>query len=286
MTLEDLIYSRLTGWDALTAKLARVDGQPASYYQVAPGDTADGWGGKPQYPRIDYTVDMQSNPERHASGVMTANIWCSETGEPPESLEPELRAAIRDVFLQPDSGPPFSLSWARSDAFQAQSRETLVNGITVQFDIYAFPTQETTDPDPILAINEYLKKWAPDALVIGKDALEPFTFATEERPVFYFRLAELSLFRETNTVAWMDGVLVGHIFAPEEIRLKWLKALVDSLSLDGEVIMLDKSPMFLTKIKADSSASPLAVGQLRLSIRFGLLRRRKYAHPLMNTYHS
>ena len=138
----------------------------------------------------------------------------------------------------------------------------------------------------ILAINEYLKKWAPDALVIGKDTLEPFTFATEERPVFYFRLAELSLFRETNTVAWMDGVLVGHIFAPEEIRLKWLKALVDSLSLDGEVIMLDKSPMFLTKIKADSSASPLAVGQLRLSIRFGLLRRRKYAHPLMNTYHS
>ena len=64
VTLEDLIYSRLTGWDALTAKLARVDGQPAIYYQVAPGDTADGWGGKPQYPRIDYTVDMQSNPER------------------------------------------------------------------------------------------------------------------------------------------------------------------------------------------------------------------------------
>ena len=130
VTLEDLIYSRLTGWDALTAQLARVDGQPAIYYQVAPGDTADGWGGKPQDPRIDYTVDMQSNPERHASGVMTANIWCSETGEPPESLEPELRAAIRDVFLQPDSGPPISLSWARSDAFQAQSRETLVNGIT------------------------------------------------------------------------------------------------------------------------------------------------------------
>lgn len=50
--------------------------------------------------------------------------------------------------------------------------------------------------------------------------------------------------------------------------------------------MLDKSPMFFTKIKADSSVSPLAVGQLRLSIRFGLLRRRKYAHPLMNTYHS
>lgn len=113
----------------------------------------------------------------------------------------------------------------------------------------------------------------------------PFTFATEQQPIFYFRLSALSLYRETNTVAWLNGVLTGHIFAPETARMKWLKALVDSLALDGEVIMLDKSPMFLTNIKADSSASPLAAGQLQLSVRFGLLRRKPYAHPLMHTYH-
>lgn len=198
---------------------------------------------------------MQSNPERHASGTLTVNIWCSETGEPPENLEPEVRAAICDVFLQPDAAPPFSLSWERSDAFQAQrSDEMLVNGITVLFDLFAFPSHETTDPDPVLAINEYAKKWAPEALVIGRDTLAPFTFATEQQPIFYFRLSALSLYRETNTVAWLNGVLTGHIFAPETTRMKWLKALVDSLALDGEVIMLDKSPMFLTNIKADSSA--------------------------------
>lgn len=242
MTLEDLIYTRLSDPDGPAAKLARYGDAPAIFYQAAPEDTATGWNGKRQYPRIDYTVDMQANPERHSCGILTLNIWCSEQCAPPEDLEPEVRAVMRDVFIQPDEGPPYSLAWVRSDAFEGRSQAnpaTLVNGITVLFDLFAFPVQETTDPDPILAINEYVKRWAPDALVIGKDTLERFQIATTDRPIFYFRLASLQIQRETNTVAWMDGMIAGYIYAPEETRLKWLKALVDVLSLDGEVTMLD-----------------------------------------------
>ena len=287
MTLEDLIYTRLSDPDGPAAKLARYGEAPASFYQAAPEDTAAGWDGKRQYPRIDYTVDMQANPERQSCGVLTLNIWCSEQCAPPEDLEPEVRAMMREVFMQPDESPPYSLAWVRSDAFEGRSQAnpaTLVNGITVLFDLFAFPVQETTDPDPILAINEYVKQWAPDALVIGKDTLEGFQIATTDQPIFYFRLASLQLQRETNTVAWMDGMIAGYIYAPEETRLKWLKALVDVLSLDGEVTMLDTSPMFLRGIKADSAADPLTVGQLRLQIRFGLLRRPKYAHTLMKDH--
>lgn len=287
MTLEDLIYTRLSDPDGPAAKLARYGDAPAIFYQAAPEDTATGWNGRRQYPRIDYTVDMQANPERHSCGILTLNIWCSEQCAPPEDLETEVRAVMQDVFIQPDEGPPYSLAWVRSDAFEGRSQAnpaTLVNGITVLFDLFAFPVQETTDPDPILAINEYVKRWAPDALVIGKDTLKRFQAATAVQPIFYFRLASLQLQRETNTVAWMDGVIAGYIYASEETRLKWLKALVDVLSLDGEVTMLDTSPMFLRGIKADSAADPLTVGQLRLQIRFGLLRRPKYAHTLMNDY--
>ena len=287
MTLEDLIYTRLSDPDGPAAKLARYGEAPAIFYQAAPEDTAAGWDGKRQYPRIDYTVDMQANPERQSCGVLTLNIWCSEQCAPPEDLDPEVRAMMREVFMQPDESPPYSLAWVRSDAFEGRSQAnpaTLVNGITVLFDLFAFPVQETTDPDPILAINEYVKQWAPDALVIGKDTLERFQIATTDQPIFYFRLASLQLQRETNTVAWMDGMIAGYIYAPEETRLKWLKALVDVLSLDGEVTMLDTSPMFLRGIKADSAADPLTVGQLRLQIRFGLLRRPKYAHTLMKDH--
>jgi len=287
VTLEDLIYTRLSNPNGPAAKLARYGDAPAIFYQAAPEDTAAGWYGKRQYPRIDYTVDMQANPERHSCGILTLNIWCSEQCAPPEDLEPEVRAMMREVFMQPDESPPYSLAWVRSDAFEGRSQAnpaTLVNGITVLFDLFAFPVQETTDPDPILAINEYVKQWAPDALVIGKDTLERFQIATTDQPIFYFRLASLQLQRETNTVAWMDGMIAGYIYAPEETRLKWLKALVDVLSLDGEVTMLDTSPMFLRGIKADSAADPLTVGQLRLQIRFGLLRRPKYAHTLMKDH--
>lgn len=287
MTLEDLIYTRLSGPSGPAARLARFGDAPAIFYQAAPEDTAAGWNGKSQYPRMDYTVDMQANPERHSCGILTLNIWCSEQCEPPEELEPGVRSVFQDIFIQPDEGPPYSLAWVRSDAFEGRNPAnpaTLVNGITITFDLFAFPAQETTNPDPILAVNEYVKQWAPDAMVIGKDTLQRFQATTQDRPIFYFRLASLQLQRETNTVAWMDGVVAGYIYAPEAARLKWLKALVDALSLDGEITMLDTSPMFLRGIRADSAADPLTVGQLRLQIRFGLLRRPKYAHTLITAW--
>lgn len=284
MTLEDLIYTRLTGAEGLAGKLARFSGAPAVFYQSAPGDTDGGWDGRRQFPRIDFVVDMQANPERHSCGILTLNIWCDEQGIAPEALEPEVRGTLQDIFIQPEEGPPFSLAWARSESFEQRSQANpvaLVTGITLLFDLYAFPAQETTDPDPILAVNEYAKKWAPGAVVIGKDALQTFQAATTEHPILYFRLAALQTYQETNTVAWMDGVIAGHIYAPEESRLKWLKALVDHLALDGEITMLDTSPMFLRGIKADSTADALTTGQLRLQVRFGLLRRPSYAHTLM-----
>lgn len=282
MTLEDLIYQRLTEVEELAARLARFSGAPAIAYQAAPPDTDPGWEGKPQYPRIDYTVDMQANPERNTCGILTLNIWCDEQGRPPEEIEPHVRAALQGVFIKPDGSYPYSLEWVRTDAFEQRtgSQETLVVGVTVTFDVFAFPSQETTDPDPVIAFNEFVKTWAPDALVIGKDEMGRFTSTTEARPIFYFRLASLQTYQETNTVAWMDGTIAAHIFAPEEVRLKWLKAITDALALAGEVEMMDTSPMFLRNIKADSGAPPLTTGQLRISVRFGIIRRPKYAHAL------
>lgn len=283
MTLEDLIYQRLTTADPLKKKLARFGGAPAVFYQTAPSDKASEWKGKREYPRISYVVDLQTNPERQTSGVLSLDIWGDEAGTPPEELEPDVRAALCDVFLQPDEGPPFSLAWASTSAFEERSQakpNTLVAGATVTFDVFAFPTQITTDPDPILAINEFVKGWAPEAVVIGKDSIESFYTATEKRPAFYFRLLNLQTYQATNAVVWMNGSIAGHIFAEPEGRLKWLKAIVEFLSVQSKIPMLDTSPMFLQTITADSSADNLSVGQLRLNVRFGILRQKEYAHPL------
>lgn len=284
MTLEDLIYQRITTAEPLKKKLARFGGAPAVFYQTAPSDKAQEWRGKREYPRISYVVDMQTNPERQTSGVLSLDIWGDEAGTPPEELEPDVRAALCDVFLQPDEGPPFSLAWASTNAFEERSQakpNTLVAGATVTFDVFAYPAQITTDPDPILAINKFVKNWAPEAVVIGEDAIESFYTATTERPAFYFRLANIQTYQMTNSIVWMNGIIAGHVFAEPEGRLQWLKSMVQFLAVQSKIPMLDTSPMFIQTITADSSADNLSVGQLRLNIRFGVLRQKAYAHPIV-----
>lgn len=285
MTLEDLIYKRITERTSITEKLARFGDVPAVFYQSAPGDQAEGWKSKKQYPRLDFVVDMQANPERQSSGLMALNIWCNEAGVPPEDIEPEVRSTLCDVFMQPAEQPPYCLAWVRSDSFEMSSNTTKgthVTGITVIFDVLAFPNQETTDPDPVLAMNHFIKEWEPAAVVIGADAIADYFMASASSPAFYFRLANMDVYRETNTVVWMNANIAGHVFAPTTAaRLQWLKSLVDALAVRGEVTMLDTSPMFLKNIKADSAADYLTTGQLRMSVQFGILRRPAYAHTLM-----
>lgn len=281
VTLEDLIRGQLVGAAPIKSALARYGDEPAVFYQNAPDDTASGWNGKKQYPRIDYVVDYQRNPERKTSGTLTLNIWCAEDGIPPEEIEPHVRQVLCGVFLKSDEAPPYSMAWARSDPFDAQrgDSDNLVIGTTVTFDVYAFPTQITSDPDPVLAANEYIRKLVDGAAIIGQSDLPQVFTPTAQAPAFYFRLETLQTQRETNTVAWMDVVLAGHIFAAGE-ETKWLKAVVDALALDGEITMLDTSPMFITTLKADNTLDALTTGQLRIYARFGILRRKPYVHTL------
>lgn len=278
-TLEDLIYNRLTKCADLPPLLAVYDDIPAVFYQNAPDDTATGWKKRPQYPRLDYVVDFRANPERKTSGVLTLNIWSAEDGTPPEEIEPIVRDLLCGVFLTPEDSPPFALSWSASEAFEKLNGDNLVVGVTIYFDVYAFPSQISTDPDPILAMNAFVRDLCGDVVVIGSSDIPAVLTPTPEKPVFYFRLETSQVNRETNTVVWLDAVLAGHCFAGGE-EIPWLRVLADALALDGEVAMLDKSPMFITNIKADTTFDALSSGQLRIYVRFGLLRRKPYVHNL------
>jgi hypothetical protein len=275
-TLEDLIYERMTAWPELLNKLAKYKGKAAVFYQNAPADTG-GWKGAQQYPRIDYAVDMQANPERQTSGKVTINIWSIDSAVMPEEIEPEARKALCGIFMTPEGEPPYCLAWHRTDNFSADNeaeRGEQIIGASMQFDVFAFPNQITSDPDPILAMNHFTKEWEPTATVIGHDRLDEYFEPQANEPVFYFRLVSLETSDETNTVAWMNGVIAGHVFAPTaEERLRWIRYLTDTLATRGEVIMLDTSPMRIRRLSADTGLDQLSQGQIRIQMRFGILRR-------------
>lgn len=282
-TIEELIYTCMTTAHGIREKLAKYEGKPAVFYQNAPSDEASGWKNKAQYPRIDITVDMQANPERQTSGQATVNIWCNNTGITPEEIEPDVRNALCGVFMTPEDKPPYCLSWQRSDAFDHADSERAyqVAGITMIFDIFAFPNQVTSDPDPIMAINRYAKALESKSTVIGHDTLTSYYEPQAAAPAFYFRIVSMETAEETNSVAWMNGTIAGHVFAPTaEMRLRWIKCLINAIALDREITMLDTSPMFIQRLAADSSLDMLSQGQIRIQVRFGILRKRFQGKPL------
>ena len=155
MTLEELLRKWFLGSENISKKLARFGDNPAIFYQTAPADNQVGW--REQYPRIVYTVDMQADQERKSAGTLQVSLLCDEVGTPPEEIEPDVKNSLKDLLIQPDSGFPYCFTWSRTDAFEIPARETgtdtRIFGMEIRFDILEYVSQETTDPDPVMALN-------------------------------------------------------------------------------------------------------------------------------------
>lgn len=283
MTIEDLIYKRLSEAESLTKYLARYAGQPAIFTPEAPGDRESGWGRATQYPRAVFNFDMQADGERKSAGTLSVTLICRNDSEAvPELIEPAVKKALKDVLLKDDNGTLYAFAWARTEGFSmAEEKNELLIGSDVRFDIMEYPLQETTDPDPIMAMARYIKNLYPDSIVVGIDKMADETEASKEAPVFYCRLTEIEKLEETNTVVWMNGKIAISLLCPDgTTRLKMAAAVLNSLSLDGEVTMLDDSPMFMERLTANLKSDYLKDGQIFVTGRYGLLRYKAVGYPL------
>ena len=159
MVLGELIYKRLASSEGLAKKLATFNGFPAVFSPDPPDESQGGWGCGPQYPMAVYSFDLQANEERHSAGTLSVSLLCQNTDEiAPEAIEPLVRASLRDVVLKPEGGTPYCFAWARTDAFTIDGEKAAATiGCEVRFDILEYPSQETSDPDPVMAVNRYIK---------------------------------------------------------------------------------------------------------------------------------
>lgn len=283
MELEQLIYRRFSSAEDLVSCLATFNGSPAVFSPDAPADNQEGWGGRVQYPKIIYNFDLQANEERRSAGTLSVSLLCRNTAEiMPEEIEPLVRNCLRDVILKPTGSSPYCFAWARTDAFTSgEEKEDMTIGSEIRFDILEYPSWETSDPDPVMAVNHYIKGLYPDCLILGYDRMEEITEATAERPVIYCRLASADKSAETNTVAWMDGRIAIHILCPVgDIRIKMTAAIANSVSLAGEVIMPDHSPMFIKQLQVNYGSDYLKEGQILMIGHYGLLRYRAKRHSV------
>lgn len=275
MELYTMLYQRLTGSAELTSLLANYGGRPAVFYQ-RPATADDPNWSEVQYPRIDYIVDMQENPSRNTSGVLTVNIWCdTEIGAEPEDIEPKLRELLHASFVQTDDYP-YCFAWVRSDSFEVKTQQdqtVRTIGVTVIFDIMAFSCQYTMSPDPIKAMNLWTKGVLPDATVIGEDEIDGWLAPTRDKPIIYWHLTAQSIQKKHFTHTWLNISIEGFVFAKSASdRLYNIARINKAYALAGHITMEDASPLFLRDFSIKPHMNYLSQGQIQANGRFGILQ--------------
>lgn len=271
--IEDLIYMALLECETLKNSLASYDEKPAVFHKRAAHDNDKKWG-RTQFPRCVYDVEWMYDAERTKAGVVTVDILCLADMGAPVEVADDLVDELSGLFMTQD-GQTYSIIWSRSDTFETDGDEPKKLGISVFFDIVAYPIQETTTPDPVLSTMGWISNRYADLKVIGKSELDELWFPSDDNPACYVRMSgETSTVRPSNTVVWLRAKLVVHIICPSiKARLKWLKSIADELSLEEEIIMEDESPMFIKAMAIDSGSNPINAGQMSFDGEYGVLRK-------------
>lgn len=286
--METIIYNYLCknlNKENLIALYADV---PAVFNTSAPDDMDDNWNDA-QYPRCIFQLDMQADPERKISGRLFVDVMCkNETSSVlPEDLEEIVRAAVDGCFFS-TKDLTLSAQWYSSDDFSDEKDKEL-SGITLAFDILAYPQQETESPDPVRAVNLWLKTLFPKAYVIGKDVLPETWKPTDESPALYCRLSNLGesgLLKSTYAVTWIGADMRINVMAPsEKVRSTISKNSIQVLTNATRLMLDDGSPMMIERVTGNMAADPLREGQIQIKATYGVLNTYS-GTPLKTAYVS
>lgn len=280
MILKELIYKRLSANQDIKRLCAKYYDMPAIFDTEAPDDKQDGWGGKSQYPRLHILLDMQANEERSSVGTLSITIYTERTSLVILEIDKEVKECFRDILISPDDGGPYSFAWARSEPFAIEGQNVI--GQEVWFDIMEYPAQETTDPDPIVALSRYIKELYPESVVLGIDNIGDYSDASES-PIFYCRIVTIDKVsgHNMNIISWLDCRIAVHLLCPNKSKnLKMITALLQKLSIDERIILLDDSPMTISEVQIDKQADYLKEGQLYITGNFGILKYKQKPHAI------
>ncbi|GEO26231.1 hypothetical protein AAC03nite_20160 [Alicyclobacillus acidoterrestris] len=278
--LEELVSEQLLQDTTLSGMLAQFAGSPAIFEYRAPADSDSGWDGQKQYPRMDYMVERQEDPERRVSGMLMINIWHDTSADDETTVEEvaaRVQAILDGAMYHPDDEPVIGLRWSKGQFFTTGREQgdvsisdippsDLINAMYLEFDLLAFPLQETFSPDPIASLTQ----WSTETFK-GLQS-DPTTWTpTEGEPALYWRFESFQVAKVEPSVTWYDATLYGHVLAPmPQDRLTWVRRICEQLLNDRTVTMENGSWMIIQKLTADTKQDQLRVGQIRMTVRYGI----------------
>lgn len=274
MSLEGLIYKRMVSDAVITRRLAEWGDGPAVFMTEAPSDASPGWNGEVNFPRIVCALDMTASTERKCQGTLTVYVdMKNDLSGDYRDLIDAVKNRMLNVILTPEGESPYAFAWNKTEAFQLEGKD--IGTSVMLFDVLEYPEQCSADPDPVITMNEYLKETYPEAKILNYDRL-PEIYELRG-PLFYVRSDAESVDESTSTyaVVWIEGNLSVHVFHPDRrIRTMSARMIAEEIGIDDEILMNDKSPMFIRSSAVNNTADWLRTGQLSIGVRFGRLRHK------------
>lgn len=271
MALYELIRKCLSDNREVTKGLALFDHAPAVFTPEAPPPEHQGWNGQDPYPRIVFQVDMGADEEGKCQGSVALTLSAGQGGEfDLNAAALAVGKCLCGVVLTPDEERACCLGWNQG---RGPSADAGGGSIKLRFDILEYHSQETMDPDPVEAVNAYLKEMYPEAMVMHHDPMGQVE-ELSARPVFYCSLQSDSADYSTMAVAYMDCIISIHVFSTSAgQRAKYSRAIARELELQGGLDMSDGSPLMITSVSLSRSGDYLRTGQVQVGGRYGILRQ-------------
>ena len=174
--IETLFYNVLKQNKKLQQELACYKNEPAIFYQMLPHDKAENW--KQSFPRMVYNIEWRYHAERKTDGIMAVDIYCTnENKKAPEDIAKEVVAIFEGLFLT-EKTDTYCAVWDRTDSFETEETEPVVFGARIYFDVYRFSKQEGVSPCPVWAMNQFIKEYQPNCILLGHDKVKEKLYAT------------------------------------------------------------------------------------------------------------
>ena len=280
--IETALYQHLMASESLKPFLATYANGMAIFNQEAPSDVDNSWGRGSQYGRIVYNVDLTGDPERKISGVLLVDVMCEKGKQIPEAIEPLVRPLIDGYFFSVES-VTMAAQWRASDYF-ATSNEKVI-GVTLTFDLLAFPIQTTIEPDPIALINEWTSENIAGAKVIGHTKLPAAWKATDDNVAIYWQLSQIqkcNWIPDTYNCSWQTAVIDGYIMTESEnfatAIARWIS---NTLTIKKRLIFKDKSPLMIDRnISVTTTHDRLRMHAISIDATYGVLTPLPPKNPL------
>ncbi len=271
--VETLFYNVLKENETLKKELASYQREPAIFYQMLPHDMLENW--KESFPRMIYNIEWRYHAERKTDGNMAIDIYCTNENEKaPEDIAKEVVALFEGLFLTEKTDTYYAV-WDRTDSFALEEEEPIVYGVRIYFDIYRFSKQEGVSPCPVWAMNQFIKEYQPNCILLGHDKVKEKLYATLKNPIIFVKKESSKNNKTSYAMAWMESTLhISVVSSDIEETRKWITAIYRDIAIEGETVMQNGSPFLVMDLQENAANAPF-MGQIIVTGQYGILRKEK-----------